>query len=149
MLFFLPKDPKGADRVMEWLRPKHLRSCNVKSQRVDVYVPRFKAESAYFLNPVLQDLGMKLAFDADNADLTGMHSGKEVLYISAVRHKAFVDVNEEGTEAAAATDVEAATKSAPAPVVPEFRADHPFVFAIRDETTDTILFLGRYNGPKA
>jgi serpin B len=134
---------------MAWLTPKHLRSGNVKNQRVDVYVPRFKAECSYLLNPVLQDMGMRLAFHPDNADLFGMHEGKEVLYISAVRHKAYVDVNEEGTEAAAATDVEAATKSAPAPAVPEFRADHPFVFAIRDETTDTILFLGRYNGPKA
>jgi serpin B len=149
MLFFLPKDHKGLDRVMEWLKPKHLRSGNVKNQRVDVYIPRFKTECAYALNPVLKDMGMKLAFDADNADLTGMHSGKEVLYISAVRHKAFVDVNEEGTEAAAATDVENATKSEPKPEVTEFRADHPFVFAIRDETTDAILFLGRYNGPKA
>ena len=149
MLFFLPKDPKGIDRVMAWLQPKHLRSANTKNQHVDVYVPRFKAECAYFLNPVLKDMGMKLAFDSDNADLFGMHSGKEILYISAVRHKAFVDVNEEGTEAAAATDVEAATKSEPKPEVTEFRADHPFVFAIRDETTDAILFLGRYNGPKA
>jgi serpin B len=92
---------------------------------------------------------MSTAFDDNAADFTGMHSGKDPLFIAAVRHKAFVDVNEEGTEAAAASSVELATKNAPPPEVTEFRADRPFLFAIRDETTDSVLFLGRYCGPKA
>ncbi len=149
MLVFLPKDPAGAGRLTQALEVKHFASGDLKSRRVDVYLPRFKAESSFSLKDALIDLGMKLAFKDDEADFTGMSGGSEALFISAVRHKAFVDVNEEGTEAAAATDVEVATKGAPAPEIIEFRADRPFVFAIRDETTDSVLFLGRYSGPKA
>jgi serpin B len=149
LLVFLPKDPAGIGRLAEWLKPKHFASGNLKSRRVDLLLPRFKAESSFSLKDVLVGLGIKAAFDDSTADFTEMHTGKEALYISAVRHKAFVDVNEEGTEAAAATDVEVATKGAPPPEITLFRADRPFMFAIRDETTDCVLFLGRYSGPKA
>jgi len=93
-------------------------------------------------------MGMSLAFSG-KADFTGM-STQEPLFISAVIHKAFVDVNEEGTEAAAATAValrSAAELSRPEEPV-EFRADHPFVFLIRDNRTQAVLFLGRLVNPK-
>jgi serpin B len=150
MLVFLPKDPAGIGRLADWIKPKHLAfNGDLKSRRVDLHLPRFKAETNFSLKDVLVDMGMKEAFDDNAADFTGMHTGKDPLFIAAVRHKAFVDVNEEGTEAAAASSVELATKGAPPPEITVFRADRPFLFAIRDETTDSILFLGRYCGPKA
>ena len=90
-------------------------------------------------------MGMPDAFDLAKADFSGMTGTKE-LFISAVLHKAFVEVNEEGTEAAAATGVVIGLKSKPAPP-PVFRADHPFVFMIRDNATGSILFIGRVADP--
>jgi len=90
-------------------------------------------------------MGMADAFDPAKADFSGM-TGTKDLFISAVVHKAFVDVNEEGTEAAAATAV-VARMTAVAEPPPEFRADHPFLFLIRDTKTGAILFLGRILDP--
>ena len=100
------------------------------------------------MNDVLKSMGMSLAF-SDKADFSRM-STEEQLFISAVIHKAFVDVNEEGTEAAAATAVAISRAAAfPSPEEPvEFRADHPFVLLIRDNRTQSILFLGRVMNPK-
>ncbi len=93
-------------------------------------------------------LGMKAAFTS--ADFSGMHNGGEDLSISAVIHKAFVDVNEEGTEAAAATGVVVGTTSIAQPPTPRyFKADHPFLYMIRDQKTGSVLFLGRLENPKA
>ena len=85
-----------------------------------------------------------------DADFRGMNGGREPLMISDVVHKAFVDVNEEGTEAAAATGVAMTLRAAPGagpPSIPVFRADHPFVFAICDVRTGLILFMGRMERP--
>ena len=88
---------------------------------------------------------MSRLFTPGEADLTGM-SSEEELFVSAVIHKAFIDVNEEGTEAAAATGV--AVKATAAILEPAvFRADHPFAFLIRDSGTGSILFLGRLVNP--
>jgi serpin B len=94
----------------------------------------------------LVKMGMALAFTA-NADFSGMNGGREPLLISNVLHKAFVDVNEEGTEAAAATAVIVA-RGGPPPRPIVFRADHPFVYLIRDRRTGCILFMGRMANPK-
>jgi len=91
-------------------------------------------------------MGMTDAFDEDKADFSGM-SGKKDLFITAVLHKAFVEVNEEGTEAAAATGVVVGLTAAP-PRQPVFRADHPFLFLIRDLRSNSILFLGRVMDPR-
>ena len=91
---------------------------------------------------------MNTAFDANTADFSGMTGGRD-LFISAVIHKAFVDVNEEGTEAAAATGIIMAPTSLaldPEPP-PEFRADHPFVFMIRNNRNSSIMFMGRIRNP--
>ncbi|MCK4550640.1 MAG: serpin family protein, partial [Candidatus Aenigmarchaeota archaeon] len=92
----------------------------------------------------LKQMGMPLAFSND-ADFSGM-DGTKNLFIAAVIHQAFVEVNEEGTEAAAATAVVVNLKSA-LPQVPVFYADHPFVFLIQERKTGNILFLGRVSDP--
>ena len=114
---------------------------------VKVYLPKFKTTSQFEMSRTLRTLGMKSAFTGA-ADFSGM-TGDRDLFISAVIHKAFVDVNEEGTEAAAATGV--IMKRSAAPIrekePPVFRADHPFVFMIRDDRNGGILFLGRITNP--
>jgi serpin B len=146
MLIYLPESRASAERLSERLPVKELTHPELRQEKVKVYLPRFRAETSYSLRPALMDLGMQSAFGA--ADFTGMSPEGKRLLISHVLHKAFVDVNEEGTEAAAATAVVLKEASrAPEEIV--FRADHPFVFAIRENHTGTILFLGRYAGPQA
>ena len=113
-----------------------------------VYLPKFKTTSQFELGDTLKSLGMNTAFDADKADFSGMTGGRD-LFISAVIHKAFVDVNEEGTEAAAATGVimEPTSAASDPTEPPVFRADHPFVFMIRDNRNGSILFMGRMANP--
>ena len=94
----------------------------------------------------LESMGMKNAFDMNKANFSGMDGNPNWLYIGAVVHKAFVDVNEEGTEAAAATGVRTRGKSEPPPPI-IFQADHPFLFLIRDNSTESVLFIGRLSRP--
>jgi serpin B len=147
MVVLLPKKLDGlaelektltAAKLSEWL-PK------VREQEVEVALPKFKMTSEFSLKNTLAAMGMKQLFDPGQADLSGMN-GERNLFVSAVVHKAFVDVNEEGTEAAAATGV--AVKLAAAPVRNVFRADHPFVFLIRDNHSGSVLFLGRVVNPQ-
>jgi serpin B len=145
MLVYLPERAYATDRLAGWLSAEELGTRQLKPREVIVSLPRFKTESTLSLKPVLQEMGMKRAFGA--ADFSGLHTSDEHLYISHVLHKAFVDVNEEGTEAAAATAVVIGKSARPEPKV--FRADRPFVYAIRENKTGTTLFMGRYNGPKA
>ena len=112
---------------------------------VRLYLPKFKVETEYEMTPALKALGMTTAFG--DADFSGMHSGSEHLNISAVVHKAFVEVNEEGTEAAAATGAVMRATAAPVGEPPMFRADHPFLFLIRHIPTGAVLFVGRYEKP--
>jgi serpin B len=142
---FLPEKPDGANRIPLWLTGQDLAAPKLTKTEVRVLLPRFKAESKFLLNGPLTDLGMKKAFDALAADFTGMYDGDPSLYISHVLHKAFVDVNEEGTEAAAATAVVIKDRAGPRETV--FRADRPFVYVIRDNKTGAALFMGRYSGP--
>ncbi len=117
-------------------------------ETVIVSLPRFKLEIEFKLKPVLCGLHAELAF-SDEADFSGI--GEEALKISEVVHKAFVEVNEEGTEAAAATAVGmvlCAGISGPAPLPKIFNADHPFFFFIRDRKTNAVLFAGRVVDPK-
>jgi serpin B len=96
---------------------------------------------------VLKSMGMTDAFAPGAADLSGMNGGRD-LFISAVVHEAYVEVNEEGTEAAAATGVAISLTSVPIDRPPVFRADHPFLFVIRHKQTGSILFIGRVTNPK-
>ena len=127
---------------------------NLIRQKVVVFLPKFKTTSQFGFNDTLQAMGMTLAFDQEKADFSGMSRMKGTndgdLYIKAILHKAFVDVNEEGTEAAAASGVVMGFRSARLrpEQPPEFRADHPFMFLIRENQTGTILFMGRLANPK-
>ncbi len=136
----LEKQLTGGD-LKEWL----LRLDKQPNRKVSLYLPKFKMETAYDLGSPFQKMGMKDAF-SPAADFTGMGWEKGFLWIGQIKHKAFVEVNEEGTEAAAATAVEMVTKSAPIREL-VFRADHPFFFMIRDNATGTVLFMGRVANP--
>jgi serine protease inhibitor len=113
--------------------------------KVAIWLPRFRLEQRYDLVAALATLGVRDLFIPEKADLSGMTS--ERLAVGRVVHQAFVEVNEEGTEAAAATAVIANTLGPPPPRPVEFRADRPFLFLIRDRVHGTILFLGRSTGP--
>lgn len=148
MLILLPITVDGIEHLEKNLTESAFKTTvsNLREKKVAVYLPKFKMESTFPLKPYLTALGMPLAFDANNADFTGMNKD-EVIYISEVFHKAFVDVNEEGTEAAAATGpvVEPSCMEMTA----EFRANHPFLFFIRDTVNDVILFAGRFYKPSS
>ena len=152
MVVLLPKEIDGLANLESKLTFQNLQqwTASVKHEdEVKVYLPRFKTTSQFEMSSTLKTMGMETAFDANTADFSGMTGGKD-LFISAVIHKAFVDVNEEGTEAAAATGVIMAPTAAPIqePTEPPiFRADHPFVFMIRDNRHGGILFLGRIANP--
>ena len=109
--------------------------------RLEVHLPRFKFETRYDMGKDLAEMGMPTAFTG-SADFSGMSEGG--LFIGHVVHQAYVDVNEEGTEAAAGTGVVMVES---APMLEVFNADHPFMFAIRDRGTGLILFMGRVMDP--
>jgi len=117
-------------------------------QEIELYMPKFSLSWEALLNDPLQSLGMRLAFQGDVADFTRMsRAAGNRLYISKVKQKSFVDVHEEGTEAAAATSVEISVTCTCGPRV--IRIDRPFVFAIRERLSGTILFLGKIVRPPA
>ena len=116
------------------------------SKEVQVAVPKFKMRAEFELSKVLSKMGMPLAF-TDKADFSGMTSEAKI-QIDQVIHQAYVDVNEEGTEAAAATAVTMRTMAIRQPEKPVvFRADHPFMFMIRDTRSGAILFMGKVVNP--
>ena len=149
MIVLLPRAADGLATLEESMTPNRLDTwlADLQSHRVDVALPRFKIEARFELRGVLPAMGMPDAFDRDRADFSGMTGGRD-LYISAVIHKAFVEVNEEGTEAAAATGVVMALRAVRPEPVASFRADHPFSFLIRDRRTGSLLFMGRVANPK-
>ena len=147
MIILLPKETDGligfekslmAENLSQWL-------ARLRKHEVIVSVPKFKETCQFSLADVLKQMGITDAF-LGKADFSGMN-GKRDLFISAVIHKAFVDVNEEGTEAAAATAVMVVTAVGPKEI-PVFRADHPFLFLIRDNDSGSILFIGRMMNPR-
>jgi serpin B len=141
MLVLLPKDGNLsiAEEALDAENLADLRD-SLTRWRVDVFFPKFTFEEEYGLPKTLAAMGMPTAFTGA-ADLSGM-DGTHDLFVTGVFHKAFIDVNEEGTEAAAATGV---ASGAGLPRV--FRADHPFVFLILDDDTGVILFMGRVACP--
>jgi len=148
MIILLPKKIDGlaglektltADNLSQWLG-------RLRKRKVIVSVPKFKMTCQFGLAGVLKSMGMTDAFVPDVADFSGMN-GRKDLFISAVIHKAYVDVNEEGTEAAAATAVVMTLTAIGPEETPVFRADHPFLFLIRDNCSGSILFIGRAMNP--
>jgi serine protease inhibitor len=150
MIVLLPKNPENlaaletkltADNLHRWAKA-------MQHQKVHVFLPKFKMETTYDLPPTLAAMGMPAAFAPGG--FTNMSDAPEArnLVLSQVIHKAFVNVDEEGTEAAAATIVSVYAASARIePPIPVFRADHPFLFLIRDTQSGAILFLGRVMNP--
>jgi serpin B len=119
----------------------------LQSKLVDLTMPRFEFDSQFSLKDTLTDMGMTDAFSPDDADFSGMTRDGE-LFISDVVHKAFVSVDEAGTEAAAATAVVIPAGASFEPPV-EVTVDRPFIFLIRDIETGAILFIGRVLDPAA
>ncbi len=118
----------------------------LREQEIMVFLPKYTMTSQFQLADILSSMGMPDAFIPNKADFSGMDSTRN-LCRSAVIHKAFVEVNEEGTEAAAATGVVMRLTAVLEPP-PVFRADHPFIFMIRDNRSGSILFMGRVVNPK-
>ena len=116
-------------------------------QPLTVQFPKFEFETDYNLIKPLQSLGLDDAFDRDNANFQGITD--EQVYLEQAAHKAFVNVNEEGTEAAAITALVVRATSGPPEPVAEFVADHPFMFVIQEKETGEILFIGRVMDPIA
>jgi len=147
MLVLLPRenDTAGITQSLDVGTLQEIRQ-SLAFRIVRVYFPKFTMETKYFLPRTLSAMGMPSAF-ISGADFSGMDGSRD-LFITNVIHQAFVDVNEEGTEAAAATAVIMGKGAAPSEEkVPVFRADHPFIFIIQDEETGNILFMGRMSDP--
>jgi serpin B len=149
MCILLPRPKDGLAKVesrlttatfQEWTT---LHTCVVEAS-----IPKFRIESSFLLNEALESLGMRQAFSSEEADFSRMSDDPEGLFLAAALHKAFVDVNEKGTEAAAATAVVMAWRGGPPEQPKVFRADRPFLFLIRDRTTRLIHFVGRVVNPK-
>lgn len=162
MVILLPKaktldlleEELSADTLADW---KNL----MRERKVDIFVPKFRLETDYDLKDTLKLLGINDAFKEWEAKFTKLYDHEKLqeqcypescnIFISKVLHKAFVEVNEEGTEAAAATavifEVVITSVRIPEPT-PQFRADHPFIFLIQERTTGNILFMGKVANPK-
>jgi serpin B len=149
MILLLPRgddiksfeDSLSAENLASWEN-------SMEEKQVDVFLPSFKFETKYNMAKTLKEMGMPTAF-SQAADFSGM-TGKKDLFISEVIHQAYVDVNEEGTEAAAATAVIMSnTAIMEPPKIPVFNADHPFIFLIQDKASGNILFMGRVSDPTA
>jgi serpin B len=159
MVLIVPQAATGLPAVEKLLTGGGLSTWigKLQKRRVNVFLPRFKLETKYPLADSLRAMGMVRAFhdprEANGAQFDGMSVSQDPaqkLYIGKVLHKAFVEVNEKGTEAAAATAVlMPAASAAPVtvPFTPTFKADRPFLFLIRDQKTGSILFLGRVTNP--
>ena len=148
MLVLLPKEFDGLEQLESVLSIEALAQWNscLNKREVLVFLPRFKMTSQFRLDKTLVSMGMVDAFCDRKANFGGMDGRPNWLYIAAVIHKAFVEANEEGTEAAAATAVVMKELALPAPS-PLFRADHPFLFLICENQTGGILFMGRMSDP--
>jgi serpin B len=148
LIILLPKQVDGLSKLEQSLDPPSFNQLlgQMQSHQVNVFLPKFKLTSEFNLGDTLQAMGMTEAF-SPQADFSGISTSSS-LYIGFVLHKAYVNVDEEGTEAAAATAIGmmmGIMRPPPPPIV--FRADHPFLLLIRHNQTGTILFMGRLTSP--
>lgn len=141
MLILLPTHSADLSTIEQALSTETLDILDFHPRQLILQLPRFKLETAFDLTQNLAALGMPLAF-SPKADFSGI-TGAPDLFIDAIVHKAFIEVNEEGTEAAAATALGMRATSLP----PQFIADRPFLFLIRENKTNTLLFIGRLANP--
>jgi serine protease inhibitor len=147
MTIFLPNPKVDINSFISQFTPENLSywlGC-FSSDSGDMYIPKFKLEYGLELKEVLKTLGMEIAFDPDRADFTRMYKRGGV-WIDKVKHKTYVEVNEEGTEAAAVTVV-VMIESTAQPSGFHMRVDRPFIFVIRENVSQTILFIGKIVEP--
>lgn len=148
MTILLPNNRySGVDILTNNLTPDRLRNllADMYPREVMVSIPKFKMEESFELSPVLNKMGLRTLFDPRRVDLSGF-TGVREFTVDSVHHKTFIDVNEEGTEAAAATAI-ISSRSA-RPIGPaSFNADYPFIYFIRDNLSNVILFLGTVQKP--
>jgi serine protease inhibitor len=144
MTIFLPHPQKNIDSLIGEFNQGNWDNWmdGFKGKRVILHLPKFTLTYELILNDILRSLGMAIAFEPSQADFTRMYKGLQPFFISEVKHKTFVEVNEEGTEAAAVTSVAMATG-----IPPLIRVDRPFVFVIRENRSQTILFIGKIVEP--
>ncbi len=148
MILILPDERDGIDRLESIISAEMLQEWqnDTLPTEVKVRMPKFEMSTNYDLIPPLNAMGIQDAFNPKEADLSGIAgASKDKLYVSKAIQDAFVNVNEEGTEAAAVTTIIVYTDSLP--VIPHFLADHPFIFFIQDDESKTILFMGRVSDP--
>jgi serpin B len=147
MTVLLPRPEIGLDSLCEQFTAGNWDkwTSSLAKSPGELFLPKFKLEYELTLNDALTSLGMGVAFDQGMADFTKINKERK-LYISEVKHKTFVDVNEEGTEAAAVTSVGMMLASAQ-PVGFVMRVDRPFLFVIRDHHSGAILFMGKIIEP--
>jgi serpin B len=145
MTVFLPHPNKDIDLLITEFNQENWGKWinGFSEQDLTLQFPRFTLEYEVKLKAILATLGMEVAFDPGQADFTRMYEGSERVYINQVKHKTFVQVNEEGTEAAAVTSVEMMVTS----VGLWMKVDRPFVFVIRENQSQTILFVGKIVDP--
>jgi serpin B len=148
MIVLLPKERNGLLGLEQQLTSENLSSWidRLAPANVDVLLPKFKMNSRFSLNQTLVVMGMPDGFDEVRADFTGM-TAQRPFFINVVEHAAMVEVDEEGTVAAAATGMSFGCAKQPAPAT--FHADHPFIFLILDRSTRTLLFIGKVVNPGA
>ena len=154
MLIILPSAETGLSRLERQLAATLTSlSAALRVREVQVSIPRFKVSADQSPVPLLQSLGVRRCFDRGSADFSGVNGlrppAPEALFISDILQRVVVDVSEQGTEAVAATAImedRAAERPLARSVIPEFRADRPFLFAIRDRQSGEILFMGRVTG---
>lgn len=148
MLVLLPRERDGlpgleqqftSENLNHWIDGLHFVS-------VEVLLPKFKMKSRLILNQTLASMGMADAFDGNHADFSGM-AAQRPLFIDVVEHSALVEVDEEGTVAAATTGASFGCSKQLPPA--SFNADHPFIFLIRDKQTGTLLFIGKLDDPRS
>lgn len=148
MYIVLPADDKAEAFIYDTLDASVWAAGlkGLKATDVELHLPRFTVEDRHGLRPVLEELGMTTAFDPRLADFSPMTRARDDVHISSVVQKTFIQVNETGTEAAAVTAITVGVTSLPTHTI--VRVDRPFLFAIQDDETGTILFLGRIARPR-
>src|SRR5699024_6597775 len=149
MYLFLPDEGIDIDDIQENLQQKDMADIKkgLKKKEGTVTLPKFTMEDDMVLNDLLKSLGMNTAFDKDEADFSNMIKEDQDLWVSEIKHKTFLDINEKGTEAAGATSAEIDTTSAPLEEPFTMEMDHPFLFMITDDRTNMMLFFGMIQNP--
>ena len=155
MVMVLPNSSSTIKQIEDMMSAVQLKGwiLNMQYRKVEVVIPKFQLDYGAVLNGPLESLGMKLAFDKKRADFSGMDGCNAQkcdhwLYVSKAVHKAFISVDEEGSEAAASTAVHMAELTSVGPSTPVFKADHPFLFIIREKENGVVLFMGKFAAPR-